>query len=40
MNNNKFILSLEFLQKSEQNFRNEESYNSYIKPLIKSLGTK
>lgn len=36
--NNKFILTKKFLEESEKNFKNEESYNSYIKPLIEALG--
>lgn len=40
MDNEKFIITAEFIKDSDKNFRNEEAYETYIKPLIKSLGKK
>lgn len=38
--NNKFILTIDFLEASEKNFRNDKLYDLYVKPLIRSLGNK
>lgn len=35
-----FIITAEFIKDSSKNFRNEPTYETYIKPLIKSLGKK
>lgn len=36
----KFIITEEFIKNSSKNFRNEEAYETFIKPLIRSLGKK
>lgn len=38
MKNNKFIMTKEFIEQSEKNFRNEEIYKNEFETLIKSLG--
>lgn len=39
-NDDEFIITAEFIKDSSKNFRNEPAYETYIKPLIKSLGKK
>ena len=38
MDDDKFIITEEFIKKSNENFRKEPMYEAYIKPLIEALG--
>lgn len=38
MDNGEFIITEEFIKKSDENFRKEPMYEAYIKPLIEALG--
>ena len=38
MDDDKFIITEEFIKKSNENFRKEPMYEAYIKPLIQALG--
>ena len=38
MDDGKFIITKEFIKKSDENFKKEPMYEKYIKPLIKALG--
>ena len=38
MDDDKFIITEEFIKKSNENFRKEPMYEKYIKPLIEALG--
>ena len=40
MDGDEFIITAEFIKDSSKNFRKEPAYESYIKPLIRSLGKK
>ena len=35
-----FIITAQFIKESSENFRKEPAYETYIKPLIRSLGKK
>lgn len=34
----KFIITEEFIKKSNENFRKEPMYEAYLRPLIEALG--
>ena len=38
MDDDKFIITEEFIKKSDENFKKEPMYEAYIKPLIKAVG--
>ena len=40
MDDDKFIITAEFIKNSSKNFRNEEAYETIVKPLIQYLGKK